>query len=73
MSNEIIISLLSLFGTIFGSTLGIITSNRLTIYRIKQLEEKVSKHNSLIERMAIVERDVKSAHRRLDELLEDLK
>lgn len=33
-----------------GSLLGIVASNKLTQYRIAQLEEKVSKHNSIIER-----------------------
>lgn len=68
MSTEIIVALLSLVGTALGSILGIISANRLTVYRIQQLEEKVNKHNDLIERMAIVERDVKSAHHRLDEI-----
>ena len=76
MSSEIIVALLSLAGTALGSIFGIISANRLTVYRIQQLEEKVNKHNNLVERMAIVERDVKSAHHRLDEIhseMEDLK
>ena len=46
------------------------TANRLTNYRIEQLEEKVKKHNNLVERMAVVEQSAKSAHHRLDELIE---
>ena len=68
MNQDIIIALLSLLGTALGSVTGIIAANRLTTYRLQQLEEKVNKHNNLIERMAIAERDIKSAHRRLDEL-----
>lgn len=76
MPNEIIVAILSLVGTAIGSVAGIMSSNRLTVYRIQQLEEKVNKHNNLVERMAIVERDVKSAHHRLDEIhseMEDFK
>lgn len=51
MAPEIIVGLLSLLGTLFGSVAGILTSNRLTLYRIDQLENKVNKHNNLIERM----------------------
>ena len=51
MTPEIIVGLLSLLGTLFGSVAGILTSNRLTLYRIEQLEHKVNKHNNLIERM----------------------
>ena len=48
MSNEIIIALLSLVGTVIGSGLGVIASSRLTNYRIQQLEKKVEKHNSVV-------------------------
>ena len=34
--------------------------------QIKRLEEKQDKHNSLIERMVVVEQSVKSAHHRID-------
>lgn len=48
-------------------------ANRLTVYRIEQLEKKVSKHNNLVERMFCVESSVKSAHHRIDELREELR
>ena len=51
MSTEIIVSVISLLGTIVGSLGGVLVSSRLTTYRIQKLEEKVAKHNNLIERM----------------------
>ena len=36
-------------------------------YRIQELEKKMDKHNNLIERMAVVERDLKTAFVRIDE------
>lgn len=39
--------------------------------RLESLEEKQDKHNRLIERMAVVEQSVKSAHHRIDELRKD--
>lgn len=51
MQPEIVVGALSLCGTLIGTIGGILASNKLTIYRIGQLEEKVNKHNSLIERM----------------------
>lgn len=68
MQTEIIIGLLSLLGTLIGSVTGIMAANRLTNYRISQLEKKVEKHNKLVERMAIVENSVKSAHHRIDDI-----
>jgi hypothetical protein len=38
------------------------------IWRIKELEKKVEKHNGLIERMVVVEQSVRSAHHRLDHM-----
>lgn len=70
MSAEIMVALLSLAGTAVGSIVGILTSNKLTNYRIRQLEIKVDKHNTLIERMTVVEQSVKSAHHRISALVE---
>ena len=69
MEPEIAVAICSLIGTLVGSLAGIMTATRLTNYRIEQLEEKVRKHNNLVERMIIVEQSTKSAHHRLDELI----
>ena len=45
MSTEIVISLLSLFGTLGGSLGGILVSSKLTNYRIEQLEKKQQEEN----------------------------
>ena len=50
MQPEIVVALLSLIGTLAGSLIGVPASNKLTNYRIEQLEAKVAKHNSLVER-----------------------
>lgn len=70
---EIVVAICSLIGTLIGSLAGIMTANKLTVYRIdiEQLEEKVKKHNNLVERMIVVEQSTKSAHHRLDELIEE--
>ena len=41
---------MSLIGTLAGTFGGILVSNKLTTYRIEQLERKVAAHNSLVER-----------------------
>ena len=46
---------MSLIGTLSGTLGGIWVSNRLTIYRIEQLEKKVDAHNRLIERTCKLE------------------
>lgn len=39
---------------------------------IRRLESKQDKHNSLIERMAVVERDLKTAWKNIDEIKEHI-
>lgn len=52
---DIIVAVIALVGTAVGSLGGILAANRLTNYRIGQLEKKVDKHNSVVERIAVVE------------------
>ena len=70
MEPEIVVAICSLIGTLAGSLAGILTANKLTTFRIEQLEEKVKKHNNLVERMVAVEQSAKSAHHRIDEIIE---
>lgn len=51
MNAEIVVAILGLVGTLVGSFLGILTSTKLTEWRIAKLEEKVDKHNQVIERV----------------------
>lgn len=41
---------MSLIGTLAGTFGGILVSNKLTTYRIEQLEKKVAQHNNVVER-----------------------
>ena len=67
--------LLSLAGTAIGTFGGILASNRLTNYRIEQLEKKVDKHNSVIERtykieehLTLHDEKIAVANHRIDDL-----
>ena len=57
MSEVVIVAILSLIGTLIGSLAGILTANKLTNYRIEQLEKKVEKHKHVIERVYKLEKD----------------
>lgn len=69
MSSTVITAIISLIGTLVGTFAGIVTSNRLMLYRIEQLERKMDKHNGLIEKTYKTEESVKSAHKRIDEII----
>lgn len=66
MSSEIIVAACSLVGTAIGSFSGM----RLMSYRIEQLEKRVDKHNSIIERTFVLEEKVKETERRLSDIEE---
>ena len=50
MSEAIIVATLGFAGTLLGSLFGVLAAQKLTQYRLAQLEDKVNKHNNLIER-----------------------
>lgn len=68
MSETVIIALISLLGTLLGTFAGIITSSKLSNYRIEQLEKKVEKHNSMVERMYEAEGHIEELQHEVKEL-----
>lgn len=55
MRSEVVVALLSLVGTFIGTLGGILATQKLVTYRLQKLEEKVDKHNNLIDRMYKIE------------------
>lgn len=75
MAPEIISALIALCGTAVGTFGGILASSRLTSYRLEQLENKVNKHNNLVERMyglegriEVIENRIKVNGHRIEDL-----
>lgn len=66
MNEAVIVALLGFAGTLLGSLFGVLAAQKLTQYRLSQLEEKVNKHNNLIERTFKLEG-------RMDEAEHDIK
>ena len=79
MTEAIIVAVLGLAGTLAGSYLANRKSTALIAYRLEQLEQKVSKHNKLVERtyaleeaVALAEERQKVANHRIDDLEKDV-
>ena len=85
---EFINTLINFIGTALGAVTGILVSNRLSAYRIEQLEKKFDSLDGRIEsrfdkyentvgemkeRLVVVEQSAKSAHHRLDDIVSQLK
>lgn len=75
MPTEVIIALITLAGSGIGAFAGVVTSAKLTNYRLEQLEKKVDKHNTVIERtykleeiQAVIQEQIKVANHRISDL-----
>lgn len=73
MSTDVTVALIAVLGTVLGSGGGVLISSKLTNYRIKQLEEKVNKHNSVIERTYVLEEKIKVVNHRVGNCEDELK
>lgn len=68
MSSEIIVALIAFAGTAIGAFGGIVSSAKLTNYRIRQLEKKVDAHNRFAERIPLIEQRVEGVSKRVSTL-----
>ena len=64
MTTDIIVSVVTLIGTLATVWGG----NKLTAYRIEQLEQKVNKHNNLVERTFKIEERLSVDEQRINDL-----
>lgn len=75
VSDTVIAAVLSMLGSLVGTLGGILVSNKLTNYRLEQLEKKVQAHNNLVERtyhlegeMDVIHEQIKVANHRIGDL-----
>ena len=75
MSENIVIALIAFAGTLLGSYFAQRKTTALVVYRLEQLERKVDKHNSVIERtykleqnFCLMDEKIRVANHRLDDL-----
>lgn len=68
MTPEIIVAVIGLAGSGIGAFAGILISAKLTNFRIEQLEKKVDKHNSVINRTYVLEEQVKCINNDIEEM-----
>ena len=59
MNGDILLGLVPSLISLAGIIITALITNSLVKYRVEQLEKKVDKHNNLIERMYVVETEIK--------------
>ncbi len=59
MNETVIIAIISFFGTLLGTFGGIITSSKLTNYRIEQLEKKVESIGAITCKIPVIQEQIK--------------
>ena len=55
MSDTVLVALIGLAGSGLGAFAGVVASAKLTNFRLQQLEDKVNKHNQVVERTYALE------------------
>lgn len=73
MTADIIVAVLALVGTLVGSIAGILTANKLSTYRIGELEKKVDEYRSIGVRVSIIEQENKQQWDKINEMRDDIK
>ena len=75
MPTEIMVALIGLGGSAIGTFAGVFASAQLAAYRLEQLEKKVDKHNTVIERtfkleeaQAVMQEQIKVVNHRISDL-----
>lgn len=68
MTPEVLNALISAIAVIVSGLISAIVSNKLMAYRIEQLEKKVDKHNSVIDRTYHLEAQVEVIENEIDNL-----
>lgn len=70
MNDGIVSALVALVGTMIGTFGGIVTSGKLTNYRIEQLEKKVDAHNNFALKIPIIEERLKAMQNKINDIEE---
>lgn len=73
MTEQIAVTILSSGASLAVAIASIIANNRVLGFKVDELRKDVEKHNQLVERVAVLERDNKTAFNRIDELRDDVK
>ena len=75
MTDTVLVATLSLVGTLAGAYIANRKSIALIVYRLEQLENKVNKHNQVIERTykleeheAVMQEQIRVANHRIQDL-----
>lgn len=73
MTDAVTVALITGGLAIMSNVIVALMNSKLTLYRIEQLEKKMEKHNNLVERVAVLERDDKTQWLRIDELKDQVR
>lgn len=79
MSNELLVAMVGLIGSLCGSVIGVVGSAKVLTYRVSQLEEKLKKQcencafmdgrvDKLESRTDVIEEKIKVANHRIENL-----
>lgn len=69
---SVIVALITGGLTLMGTVISVTTLNSKTLYRIEQLEKKMDKHNSVIERTFVCEKAIDILDEKVKNVTQDI-
>lgn len=72
MQTQIAVAFITSGASLLVAIISIVMNNRILGYKVDELKKQVEKHNNLIERTAVIERDLKTAFNKIDDMRDDI-
>lgn len=72
MQSQIAVALITSATSLLVAVISIVMNNRILGYKVDELKKQVEKHNSVVEKTIILDRDLKTAFSRIDDMREDI-
>lgn len=72
MQPQIAVAFITSGASLLVAIISITMNNRILGYKVDELKKQVEKHNSLVERTAVIERDLKTAFNKIDDMRDDI-
>ena len=72
MQQQIAVALITSGASLLVAIVSIVMNNRILGYKVDELKKQVEKHNSVVERTAVIERDLKTAFSKIDDMRDDI-
>lgn len=72
MQPQIAVAFITSGASLLVAVISIVMNNRILGFKVDELKKQVEKHNSVVEKTIILDRDLKTAFSRIDDMRDDI-